>query len=318
MMIKVFALQTSKDWGKKFAQQLGARELSPVEEIQFEDGEHMARPLSTVCGANVFVVQSLFDEPSQSIHDKLCQLLFFVQTLKDDAAKHITLVIPYLAYARKDRRSKSFDPITLRYVAQLIEAMGVDKIISMDVHNLAAYENAFRIPTLHVEASALFAPIFVKLAPNDDVVVVSPDSGGLKRAEQFRILLSSTLKRTIEMAFINKNRIELVVRGGEEVIGQVRNRTAIIIDDMISTGQTIQLAVQALSNHGVNRIFVFATHGLFVGQANSIIADHRIEKFIVTNSISPFRIEKELLEKVLFVDATPLFSTLIKTLEPKS
>ncbi len=241
MDIKIFALSSSKVWGEQIVQQLGLKELSKVEEIQFEDGEHMARPIPAVSGSEIYIIQSLYDEPFHSIHEKLCDLLFFIRALKDADARRINLLVPYLAYARMDRRNKSQEPVTLRYVAELLEAMGIDKIISLDVHNLASYENAFRVPTLHLEASALFAEVFAKLAPNDEVVVVSPDSGGLKRAEQFRALLSTKLDRTIEMAFINKNRVELVVRGGEEIIGHVRDRTALIIDDMISTGQTIQL-----------------------------------------------------------------------------
>jgi ribose-phosphate pyrophosphokinase len=132
------------------------RPLATHEEGEFEDGEHKIRPLETVRGADVFVLQSLHGEAEQSDNDKLCKLLFFIAALKDGGAARVTVLAPYLCYARKDRRTKPGDPVTTRYVASLFEAVGTDAIVSLDVHNPAAFENAFRCPTTALTAAPLF------------------------------------------------------------------------------------------------------------------------------------------------------------------
>ena len=134
---------------------MGARlaiDPSPHEERECEDGEHKARPLISVRGKNVFVVQSLYGDDRQSGNDKLCRLLFSIDALKDAAAARVTAVVPYLAYARKDRKTKPRDPVTTRYVAALFEAVGIDTVMTLDVHNLAAFQNAFRCRPEHLEA----------------------------------------------------------------------------------------------------------------------------------------------------------------------
>ena len=140
---QLFALEATAALGDAIASQLG-QPLSMHEERSFEDGEHKVRPLSAVQNADVYVVQSLHGGPSESSNDKLCRLLFFIGALKDAGAAHVTAVVPYLCYARKDRRTKPSDPVTTRYVASLFEAVGVDAIVVLEVHNPAAFENAFR------------------------------------------------------------------------------------------------------------------------------------------------------------------------------
>src|SRR5262249_41417189 len=142
--LAVFALNSSLDFGEKICARLGVPQSSH-EEREFEDGEHKIRPLANVRGKDVFVIQSLYGDEKQSVNDKLCRLLFFLGALRDASAERVTAVIPYLCYARKDRKSKPRDPVTTRYVAGLFEAMGVDRMLAMDPHNLAAFQNAFRI-----------------------------------------------------------------------------------------------------------------------------------------------------------------------------
>ena len=122
-----------------------------------ELGEHKSRSLETVRGRDVYVIHSLYGEPSQSVNDKLVRLLFFIGSLKDASAARVTAAIPYLCYARKDRRTKPRDPLALRYLASALEAVGTDHVVTIDVHNVAAYENAFRISTDHLEARKAFA-----------------------------------------------------------------------------------------------------------------------------------------------------------------
>src|SRR5262245_22513629 len=139
--ISLFALNSTRDFAEKVSVHLGIP-LSAHEEREFEDGEHKARPLANVRGRDVFVIESLYSDSTQSVNDKLCRFLFFLGALRDASAGRVTAVIPYLCYARKDRKSKPRDPVTTRYVAALFEAVGVDRSINLDVHNLSAYTNA--------------------------------------------------------------------------------------------------------------------------------------------------------------------------------
>ncbi|MHB1293248.1 MAG: ribose-phosphate diphosphokinase, partial [Sulfuricella sp.] len=171
--LMLFTLNASRAFGERISQALGIP-LSEHEEREFEDGEHKSRPLVNVRGRDVFVVQSLYADAEQSVNDKLCRLLFFIGALRDASAGCVTAVVPYLCYARKDRKSQPRDPVTIRYVASLFEAVGTNRVLTLDVHNLAAFQNAFRCHTDHLEAKSLFVRYFAPLAHNEEVVVVSP------------------------------------------------------------------------------------------------------------------------------------------------
>lgn len=151
--LMLFALDASRDFGEAVSRELGTA-LAAHEEREFEDGEHKSRPLVNVRGRDVYVMQSLYGDAKQSVNDKLCRLLFFLGALRDASAARVTAVVPYLGYARKDRKSKARDPVTTRYVATLFEAVGTDCVVTLDVHNLAAYQNAFRCRTEHLEVLA--------------------------------------------------------------------------------------------------------------------------------------------------------------------
>ncbi len=250
--LRLFALHTSRELGEQVARQL-ALPLSAHEEREFEDGEHKARPLQSVRGQDVYVLQSLHGEPGHSANDKLIRLLFFVAALKDAGAARVTALVPYLAYARKDRRSKARDPVNSRYVAQLFEAMGTDRVLTLDVHNLAAYQNAFRIPAEHLEAKQLFVAHFAPLLGREEVTVVSPDAGGVKRAEAFRQTLGLVLNRPVGAAFVEKYRSSGVV-SGDALVGDVAGKPVIIIDDLISTGTTLVRAARACKDRGATRV----------------------------------------------------------------
>src|SRR5579859_600416 len=141
--LRLFAIKGTDNLGQEISKLL-AHPLSAHEERDFEDGEHKARPLDPVGGADAYVIHSLYGDPDQSANDKLCRLLFFIGALKDAGARRVTAVAPYLCYSRKDRRTKANDPVTTRYVATLFEAIGCDAVITLEVHNEAAFENAFR------------------------------------------------------------------------------------------------------------------------------------------------------------------------------
>lgn len=307
----IFALERSREWGEKVAAQLQSS-LARHEERDFEDGEHKIRPLENVRGRDVFVIHSLFSEPDYSVNDKICRLLFFIGALKDASAGRVIAVIPYFAYARKDRKTKTRDPITMKYMAQLLESVGTDHVVTMDIHNLAAFNNAFRIPTDHLEARVLFAPRFANLAGEDNIAVVSPDPGGVKRAEQFRETLADQSSNDISKAFLEKKRSMGKVTG-EMLVGDVAGRTAIIIDDIISSGTTISRAVTALKDQGAKRVLAATTHGIFVGAANETLANPGLEKLLITDTMPPFRLPGRIVqEKVDILEAAPLFGEAIR------
>ena len=309
----LFALNASRSYGERVAAALGVT-LARHEEREFEDGEHKARPLENVRGRDVYVIHSLYGEPGVSANDKLVRLLFFIGALKDASAARVTAVCPYLAYSRKDRRTKSRDPVSSRYVAQLFEAVGTDRMLTLDVHNLAAYQNAFRIPAEHLEARGLFVVWFAASLPDEDIVVVSPDAGGVKRADAFRDALGRALGRPVGSAFMEKRRSEGVV-SGEAVVGEVGGRTAIIIDDLVSSGTTLARAAAACKALGVKRVFAAASHGVFAGAAAEVLADPALEKVLVADTIPPFRLPPEMLGgRVEVLDTAPLFAEAIRRL----
>jgi ribose-phosphate pyrophosphokinase len=307
----LFALSPSRAWGEAVAAHLGVR-LSAHEERDFEDGEHKARPLENVRGRDVFVLQSLHGDPSQGVDEKLCRLLFFIGALKDASAATVTAVVPYLAYARKDRKSKPRDPVTMRYVATMFEAVGTDRVLTLDVHNLAAYQNAFRCRTDHLEAAGLFAVHFAGVVGEQPAVVVSPDAGGIKRAEQFRQRLETVLGRPVAAAFAEKHRSEGVV-SGELIVGDVAGRCAIVIDDLIATGGTIARTVKACRGLGATSVHAAASHGLFVGEAAKVLGDPSLSSLVVADSVPPFRLAPgPAREKLAVLPTTALFAEAIR------
>ncbi len=232
----LFALGATAELGAAIAQALG-RPLAAHEEREFEDGEHKARPLDPVQGADVYAIQRLHGGPAQSANDKLCRLLFFIGAVKDAGAARVTAVVPYLCYARKDRRTKPNDPVTTRYIAGLFEAVGTDAVVTLEVHNPAAFENAFRCRAVALTATPLFVDR-LKREPEAKLCVVSPDAGGSKRAELLREALQAARGQPVANAFAEKHRSAGVV-SGDLFVGEVAGTTALIVDDLISTGGTL-------------------------------------------------------------------------------
>lgn len=309
--ITLFALGATRDFGQRVADRLGVP-LGEHEEREFEDGEHKSRPLVNVRGRDVFVVHSLYGDDEQTANDKLCRMLFFLGAVRDAAAGRVTAVVPYLCYSRKDRKTKPRDPVTTRYVAHLFEAVGVDRVVTFDVHNLQAFQNAFGIPTEHLDPRRLFVEHFVPLLTGEEPVVVSPDVGGVKRAEAFRQSLEKALNRPVGDALMEKFRSGGVV-SGEAVVGEIEGRTAIVIDDLISSGTTLLRAAQACRERGAKRIYAAASHGIFVGDAGKVLADPALEQIVITDTIPPFRLKPELVKRrIAVLDAAPLFAEAIR------
>lgn len=300
---QVFALEASRPLGEAVARAMGLT-LARHEERYFEDGEHKVRPLESVRERDVYVLHSLYADATGSGNDKLVRLLFFLGALRDAGAARVTAVVPYLAYMRKDAKTQPRDPVTTRYVAALFEAMHADRVVALDVHNLAAFQNAFRIRTEHLEAAPLFVRHFAATLPPDArVAVVSPDIGGMKRAERFRQLLAARLGRELALAFMEKARAKGVMTGGR-LAGDVEGAIALVIDDMISTGGTLAHAAKVCRERGATAVHAIATHGLFTGAANETLAAPEIDRVVVTDSVPPFRVTGAALRDKL--DVIPL------------
>jgi ribose-phosphate pyrophosphokinase len=279
----LFALGDSRELGAQVAAALGGP-LAPLEERDFEDGEHKTRPLASVRDRDVYVLHALHGHGAHSPGEKLVRLLFCVGALKDAGARRVTAVTPYLAYARKDRRTQPRDPVNTRYVAQLAEAVGVDRVVALDVHNIAAFQNAFRCPAENLEAAPLLVRHVAPLVRESPVVVVSPDSGGVKRAEAFRRRLSEAQGRPIALAFAEKHRSGGVV-SGEALVGDVAGAVALIVDDLISTGTTMARAALACRAHGATGVHAIATHAQLAEGANDTLSGGAIDRIVVTDSV---------------------------------
>jgi ribose-phosphate pyrophosphokinase len=307
----LFALGPSEALGREVAENYGTA-IAAHELRRFEDGEHKIRPLVSVRGRDVYVVCSLYGDAGESVNDRLCRLLFFVGALRDSGAGRITVVAPYLCYARKDRRTNPRDPITTRYVAQLFEAVGTDRLVTLDVHNRAAFENAFRINTENLEAKPLFVQQ-CRAFGDHGLTVVAPDPGGFHRAEALREALEENGSR-VELAMVGKHRKGGVVRAGG-FVGDVSGRIALIVDDMIVTGTTLVLAAEACRAHGAIAVHAMATHGVFGAAAGRVLSTPLIDSLLITNTVSRDRTDLgPAREKVAVVSIAPLIARTIRVL----
>jgi len=306
--MKLFGLESTREFAERLAGRLELA-LSSHEEREFGDEEFKIRALESVRGERVALVQTLNSDSRYSASDKLCRLAFFVGSLKDAGAAEVVAVSPYLAFARKDRRTKQRDPITTRYVAAMLEAVGLDMVITADVHNLAAYENAFRCKKENLEAARLFVNHFESIVVSEErVVVLSPDAGGVKRARAFAELFEASHGRPAELAFMEKKRSEGKVTG-EAFAGHVDGATVIVIDDLISGGTTMARAARACSRRGASRVCCAATHAVFSRDTATTLGIPEIESVVVTDTVALTPLQSEAFgSKLVVLDSTALFA----------
>lgn len=306
----------SLDPGSDLASALSARLSHPLAELEdraFEDGEHKWRPLCDPRAHHVFVLASLHGRPDTSPHDALCRLLMFIGTLRDHGAARVTALVPYLAYARKDRRTQPFDPLALRYLAQMFEAVGTDELVVLEAHNPAALQNAFRVPTHQLEAHQAFQAVARTIVERGPCAVVSPDPGGVKRAQLWREALEAELAQPLGFAMVDKRRRAGRVSSQHLVAGDVEGTTVLLLDDLIASGETMVRAATALRLAGAREVVAFAAHGLFTGEACRVLGDPAIGRVVVTNSVPGFRVpvDSALAGKLTVVSAAELFSRAI-------
>lgn len=310
----LFALNSSSALGSGVASALGCR-LSPHEEREFACGEHKCRPLVDVWGEAVYVLSSLHGDRSYSVNDKICRLLFFIGALKDAGAQQVTAVMPYFAYSRKDRRTKANDPVTSRYVAAILESVGVDRVVTMDVHNQAAFENSFSCPSINVTTIDLFAEYFARTAPEDVDTIVSPDLGGIKASRQFLEAYAERSRSVKHFAVMDKKRSEGVV-SGSGLIGEI-SKHVLILDDMIGGGSTLCRAASACREAGAQSVRVGATHGLFEHGAPAIFEHPGIDEIVVSDSvaIANLGLGEACLERVTILGSAELLAQCIREMQ---
>jgi ribose-phosphate pyrophosphokinase len=285
---------------EKIAERLDV-DLNGVELIEFPNGELYARYLESIRGADMFIVQSLCDP----VNKNLMQLLIMIDAAKRASAKRIVAVIPWYAYSRQDRKTKPREPITARLVANMIQAAGAERVMTMDLHS-GQIEGYFTFPVDHLTAMHTFVDYFVEAGfrDADDAVVVAPDTGEVKVAKQ----LAGHLR--LPWAIVNKMRDKPDKSEVTHVIGEVEGKRAIMIDDVIATGGTLVNAAERLAAEGATEVYAAATHGEFSGQAYRRIEDSLIREVVVTDTL-PLN-EGEPRSKIRTLTIAPILASTIK------
>lgn len=295
--IKIFAANSSKELAKKIADQMGLP-LGRCEVGTFSDGEIAVSIQETVRGSDVFVIQST----NAPVNNNLMELLIMIDALKRASAGRITAVMPYYGYARQDRKSKSRDPITAKLVADLITAAGADRVLTMDLH-AAQIQGFFDIPLDHLVGMPILARMF-ESREIEDLVVVSPDLGSVTRARNFANLLDAPI------AIIDKRRPKANVSEVMNIIGDIKDKNCVIIDDMIDTAGTLCNAANALMERGAKSVRACATHGVLSGPAIQRIQDSALEEIILLDTI--MLPEEKQIEKIKTTSVATIFADAIR------
>jgi ribose-phosphate pyrophosphokinase len=270
--VKIFALSSNKELAQEIADYIGIP-LSTCEVVRFADGEINININETVRGHKVFVIQST----SNPVNENLMELLIMIDALKRASAREVNIVMPYYGYSRQDRKAKARQPISAKLVADLLQVAGATRVICMDLH-AAQIQGFFNIPIDNFRALPIIAEYF-KQKNIKNVVVVSPDHGGVARARALADVI------TAPIAIIDKTRPEPNVAEVMNIIGSVKGKNCIIIDDMIDTAGSIQAASAALIEAGAKDIYACCTHPLLSGKAKERIMNSGILEVVCTNTV---------------------------------
>ena len=297
--VKIFAGSSSKQLAEKIAKYLEI-ELTSVQIIKFADGETFVKSNESVRGDKVFIVQST----SKPVNESIMELLIFIDALRRSSAKEIVAVIPYYGYARQDRKANPREPITSKLVANLLTVAGATRVVTMDLH-ARQIQGFFDIPVDHMEALPILAKHFIKYGFSpEETVVVSPDVGGVKRARSLAKWLHSPL------AIIDKRRAKANVSEVMNIIGDVKGKKAILIDDMIDTAGTICNAAAALKEKGAIEVYGCATHAIFSGPAVERLKESAFSEIVVTDTVElP---EDKIFDKLRVLSTSKMFAETIK------
>ncbi|WP_163527858.1 ribose-phosphate diphosphokinase [Halobacillus ihumii] len=295
--VKIFALNSSWDLAGEIAENIGIP-LASCSVKRFSDGEIQINIEESIRGCEIFVIQST----SNPVNENLMELLIMVDALKRASAQTINVVIPYYGYARQDRKARSREPITAKLIANLLETAGADRVLTIDLH-APQIQGFFDIPVDQLVGVPILSDYF-KQKGEDDLVVVAPDNGGVVRARKMAESLN------IPIAFIDKRRPEPNVAEVMNIIGNIEGKKAVIIDDIIDTAGTIQLASRALKEKGAEKVYACCTHPVLSGAAIERIENSEVEELIVTNTISLS--ETKQIEKIKCLTVAPLLAEAIE------
>ena len=296
--LKIFALNSNRPLAQKIADEVGV-ELGKLSVDRFSDGEIQINIEESVRGDNVYVIQST----SAPVNDNLMELMIMIDALRRASANTINVVLPYYGYARQDRKARSREPITAKLVANMLQNSGVTRIVALDLH-ATQIQGFFDIPVDHLMGAPLLADYFINEGVAANAVVVSPDHGGVTRARA----LAEFLKAPI--AIIDKRRPRPNVAKIMNIIGDVKGKKCIMIDDMIDTAGTISKGAQALMDAGAEEVYASATHAVLSGPAIERLDNSPLKQVVVTDSIQ-LPDEKQI-DKIVQVSVAPLIGAAIK------
>lgn len=299
--IKLFAGNATPELAKRISERLYIS-LGDATVGRFSDGEIQVQINENVRGSDVFIIQST----CAPTNDNLMELLVMVDALRRASAGRITAVIPYFGYARQDRRVRSSRvPITAKVVADFLSSVGVDRVLTCDLH-AEQIQGFFDVPVDNVFGSPVLIRDILKKTDLENPMVVSPDIGGVVRARAVAKLLNDT-----DMAIIDKRRPKANVSQVMHIIGDVKDRDCILVDDMIDTGGTLCKAAEALKERGAKRVFAYATHAVFSGSAAQNLASPALDEIVVTDTI-PLTDEIKALGKVRVLTLSGMLAEAIR------
>lgn len=298
--IKIFSGNSNPDLAEQICECLGII-LGKALVSNFSDGEIRVEIKENVRGADVFVVQS----GAQPVNDHLMELLVIMDALKRSSARRITAVIPYYSYARQDRKNKPRVPITARLIADLITRVGAHRILTMDLH-AGQIQGFFDVPVDNLYASPILLP-YIRESFDNNLVVVSPDAGGVPRARAYASRLESGL------ALIDKRREEPGKAQAMNIIGEVSGKTAVILDDMVDTAGTLVEATKALLEKGAKEVHACVTHAVLSGPAVERIENSLLTSLVVTDTL-PLKAEAADCRKIKVLPTSTLFCQAIKSI----
>ncbi len=297
--VKIFSGTSNPELAEKIAARLKLN-LGEVQVVRFKDGEIYVRVDETVRGRDIFIVQST----SGPVNENLMELLIFIDALKRASARTINVIMPYYGYARQERKSSPREPITAKLVANLLTTAGADRLIALDLH-ADQIPGFYDIPVDHMQALPLLAKYFLgKKLKGDDVVVVSPDIGGVKRARKLAEWLDC------KIAIIDKRRPKPNMSEVMNLIGDVEGKIAIFIDDMIDTAGTIVNGVEAIMARGAKESYICCSHAILSNPAVERLENCSVKEVVITDSIRlP---EEKKLDKITILSVDVLFAKAIE------
>lgn len=300
MRLCLFAGSSNRPLAQKIAEMLGTS-LSPATLRRFADGEVFVEIGENVRGKDVYILQST----SPPVNDNLMELLIIIDALKRASVNSITAVMPYYGYARQDRKVAPRTPISAKLVADLLTAAGTSRVVSMDLH-AGQIQGFFNIPFDNLYASPVFVEYIRDHFPKgDDLVMISPDAGGVERARAFGKRLNASV------AMIDKRRTGPNVAKAMNLIGNVQGKVAVILDDMIDTAGTLCEASEAVRKHGAVKVWAMATHGLLSGPAIERIKTSDLERVLITDTV-PTRDEVRQTEKIAILSVAGILAEAIR------